>query len=130
MTTRMVLMTALVATLAGCMTLENALQGPDPVTVAEVVDMSRAGVPSTEIIDEIQRSGTVYRLTASQLADLRQQGVSDDVIDCMQKTYLQAVAVDSAFAADGPWTMENDGFWYGGYPYGWGPGPIWVPRRR
>jgi hypothetical protein len=130
MTMRTALVTAVVLLLGGCMTLKNALHGPDPVSVAEVVDMSRAGVPSTEIIGEMQRSGTVYRLNAAQLADLRQQGVSDDVIDYMQKTYLQAVALDSAFAADDPWTMEGDGFMYGGYPYGWGPGPVWVPRRR
>jgi hypothetical protein len=130
MMTRMVPVMALLATLAGCMKLQNAFHGPDRVSVAEIVDMSRAGVPSTEIIGEMQRSGTVYRLTAAQLADLRQQGVSDDVIDYMQKTYLQAVAVDSAFAADDPWTMEDDGFLYGGYPYGWGPGPVWVRGRR
>ncbi len=115
----------MLAALAGCATMENALRGPDPLSVSEIVDMSRAGVPSTEICSEIQRTGTVYRLSASQLADLRQQGVSDDVINYMQKTYLEAVAADSAFAADGMWTMEDDGFWYGGSPYGW-PGPMWM----
>lgn len=123
-TTRIGPLLALLVTLTGCMTLTNALSGPPRLSVAEIVDMSRAGVPSSEIVAEIQRSGTVYRLSASQLADLRQQGVPDDVIDYMQKTYLEAVAADAAFAADDPWTMEGDGFWYGGIPYGW-PGPVW-----
>jgi len=48
-----------------------------PVTVGEIVGMSKAGAPAANIIDRIRRSGTVYRLTASQLADLRTQGVSD-----------------------------------------------------
>jgi hypothetical protein len=122
---RIGLVVTLIVALAGCASLRNALRGPDPLSVSEIVDMSRAGVPSSEICAEIQRTGTVYRLSASQLADLRQQGVSDDVINYMQKTYLEAVAADSAFAADGMWTMEDDGFWYGGAPYGW-PGPMWM----
>lgn len=120
MRTLMVVMLA--AALAGCLRMQNMFAGPERVSVAEVVDMSRAGVPSSEIIGEMERSGTVYRLSASQLADLRQQGVADDTIDYMQQSYLEAVAADAAFADDGPWTMENDGFWYGGVPYGW-PGP-------
>jgi hypothetical protein len=36
-------------------------------------------------------SGTVYRLTAAQLAQLHDQGVADPVIDYMQQTYLNAV---------------------------------------
>lgn len=122
---RIGIIVSMLVMLAGCASLQNALSGPPRLSVAEVVDMSRAGVPSSEICAEIQRTGTVYRLSASQLANLRQQGVSDDVINYMQKTYLEAVAADSAFAADGMWTMEDDGFWYGGSPYGWG-GPMWV----
>lgn len=129
----------LAGALTACVVLTGcaALRGPDPVTVGEILDMTRAGVPAPEIVDDIQRSGTVYRLSASELADLRQQGVADPVIDEMQRSYLDAVAQDRAFEDWGPYSMGPDGFWYGGYPYGWGGwgpgwgGPGWVaPARR
>jgi len=130
---------ALAATLvavAGCSTLRSAFRGPDPVTVAEIVDMSRDGVPPEEIVDQIQRSGTVYRLNAAELADLRQQGVSDEVIDEMQNTYLRSVAENQAMDDWGMYSMGPDGFWYGGAPMGWGGWPGyyggggWVVERR
>lgn len=120
----------------GCATFRNDLRSPDPVTVQQVIDMSKAGVPAEEIVDEIQRSGTVYRLNASELANLRQQGVSDEVINEMQGTYLRSVAEGQAAEDWGMYSLGLDGFWYGGAPYGWGGWPGyyggggWVVRRR
>ncbi len=68
---------------AGCTTY-----GKTPVTVNSVVEMSKAGVPASEIIAEMRASHTVYPLKASSLARLREQGVSDEVIDYMQSTYI------------------------------------------
>ena len=124
------------AALPGCATLRNAFQGPPPVTVAEIVDMSKAGVPPDEINAAIEHSGTVYRLSASQLADLRAQGVSDPVLNEMQRTYLQSVAENQAMDDWGMYSTGPDGFWYGGAPYGWGGwpgyygGPGWVAYGR
>ena len=67
----------------------------------------------------MRRSGTVYRLKASQLAQLKEEGVPDSVIDYMQETYLDAVRNDQALEDWNRWTMEDDGFWYAGSPYGW-----------
>jgi hypothetical protein len=127
----------LLAALPGCTTLRNAFTSPPPVTVAEIVDMSKAGVPPSEIVAAIQDSGTVYRLSASELANLHAQGVSDQVIDEMQRTYLHSVAENQAMEDWGMYSMGPDGFWYGGAPYGWGgwpgyyggPGWVAVPRR-
>ena len=58
--------------------------------------MSKDKVPDEQIIKKIAESGTIYRLTASQLADLRQAGVSDQVINYMQMTYLDAVRREQA----------------------------------
>ncbi|MCX7009263.1 MAG: hypothetical protein NTY53_18795 [Kiritimatiellaeota bacterium] len=59
---------------------------PPPVSVSEILTLTKAGVPSQEIICKIRDSRTVYRLKASELAQLKAQGVSDDVINYMQQT--------------------------------------------
>lgn len=64
------------------------------ITVSEVIQMSKEGVPFETIIEKMRESGAMYRLTASQLAQLHDQGVPDQVIDYMQQTYLSAVRRD------------------------------------
>jgi hypothetical protein len=114
---------ALTATLlGGCATLGG--EAPPPVTVPEVVQMSKEGVPDYQIISEMRKSGTVYRLSAEELADLRDQGVADPVINYMQRTYLEAVRRRQELADWDNWT-NRDGWWYGGSPYGWPDD--WVP---
>ena len=103
--------------LAGCATL--GASKPPPVTVPQIIELSKAGTPAPDIIKQMADSGTVYRLNASQLADLRQQGVSDQVIDYMQKTYLDAVRREQAREDRRNWTWGPGGYWYGGLPYGW-----------
>lgn len=98
---------------------------PPPVTVSEIVAMSRAGEPDKAIIERIRDSGTVYRLSASQLADLRQRGVSNQVIDYMQQTYLRSVRDNQRLQDETNWTPFDDGYIYGGYPFGWDDG--WYP---
>jgi hypothetical protein len=99
---------------------ENMLGEParPPVTVPQIILMSKEGVPPGEIIDKIQYSGTVYRLQASQLAQLKEQGVSDDVINYMQQTYINAIRSDQSREDWDNWTLAGDGFWYGG-PWWW-----------
>ena len=68
--------------LGGCATL-GIEQSRPPVTVSEVIQMSQAGVPTDTILDHMRESETVYRLTVSQLAQLRDQGVANQVIHYM-----------------------------------------------
>jgi hypothetical protein len=110
--------------IAGCLLLLEScatlgITQPEPVTVPQIIQMSKAGVPAQEIVKKMRRSGTVYRLKASQLSELKEEGVPDSVIDYMQETYLDAVRNDQALEDWNRWTMEDDGFWYGGGPYGW-----------
>ena len=101
---------------------------PQPVTVPEIIQLSREGVPPQDIIQQIRESGTVYRLNASQLADLRDEGVSDLVINYMQQTYLNAVTRDQALSDWQYWHSGGGGYWYGGIPFGWPYGPeFYVP---
>jgi len=101
---------------AGCATFGE--RRPPLVSVPQIIAMSRAGVPAAEIIRQIRASGTVYRLQASQLADLEKQGVPPAVIDCMQQTFLEAVQRDAAYNEWSRWQLYGD-FWYGGAPFGW-----------
>jgi hypothetical protein len=103
--------------LSGCATLTGA--PPVPVTVGQIIKMSHEGLPPREIIKLMQDSGTAYRLSASQLADLKQKGVSDAVINYMQQTYLNAVRKNQVRRDLAYWYLGPDGYYYSGPPYGW-----------
>jgi len=53
------------------------------VTMDEVVAMEKAGLRDSEIIDRLRASGQVFELTEQQRNYLRNQGVSQNVIDTM-----------------------------------------------
>lgn len=61
-----------------------------PVTVEQIIEMSRNGTDTPIILAKIQEAGTVYRLSGSRLAMLRSEGVPDPVLDYMLQTYLRA----------------------------------------
>jgi hypothetical protein len=96
--------------LGGCATLAMDQSTP-PVTVSDVIHMSQEGVPAETILDHMRESKTVYRLTASQLAQLRGQGVANQVVDYMQQTALYAVRHDQRFGDHDRWTWGPNGFW-------------------
>ena len=53
--------------LGRCATLELEQSTP-PITVSEVIQMAKQGVPAETILDRMRESQTIYRLTASQSA--------------------------------------------------------------
>jgi len=85
----------LVSLLGGCASL-----GPPPrPTTAEIVQMARDGIVAEEIVKRIAASRAVYPLPASALARLRGEGVPDEVVDFMQRTYLDAAWLDGFLRA-------------------------------
>jgi hypothetical protein len=94
--------------LSGCATL-----GAKPrVTVSEVIQMTKEGITPETIVKTMRDSGTVYRLTAAQLAQLHDQGVADPVIDHMRETYLNAVRREQSLTEwDSRESMWGPGFW-------------------
>ncbi|MEJ2368796.1 MAG: hypothetical protein P8Z49_10730 [Acidobacteriota bacterium] len=111
--------------LAGCAGMnEPRPTVPGPVTVAQIVKMSKDGVPAQQIIDKMRRSRTVYRLKASELAKLKQEGVPDAVIDYMQQTYLDATRREER----NRYHWSYLGYWGYPYPYwyGWAPFGGWI----
>lgn len=105
--------------LGGCATL-NASQVP-PVSVGEVVYLSQHHVPPEAIIQKMRDSGSAYRLTASQLADLRAQGVDNSVINYMQGTYLAQAEWEGRQYYD-PWWGPRFGVGFGRWGHHWGTG--------
>jgi hypothetical protein len=90
------------------------------VTVPEIIQMSKDGVPSKDIISDIRKTHTVYGLKASQLANLREKGVQDSVINYMEKTRIDAIGQNQG--------MQNSYYWFpgiGGYMYGMYGGLGW-----
>ena len=101
------------ALLCGCTGLRPR---PDPPTVEQVVQMSRDKTDAAQIVRRMHESDAVYRLSASQLAQLREQGVPDAVIDYMQNTWLDAVR-----------RQEAERYYYDMWPRGMG---LYGPRGR
>ena len=104
-----------VVALAGCATTPR----PPPPTTADIVQMAREGRPADAIIPRIEESRAVYQLSATQLAQLREQGVPDKVIDYLQQTYIDAIRFSE-------WMRARDAYFY--YPYS--PFPPFPPFRR
>jgi len=57
-----------------------------PLSVADVRALGRAGISDDVIISQIRNSHTVYHLSAADIIDLRDAGVSNAVIDYMINT--------------------------------------------
>ena len=57
-----------------------------PLSVADVKALARAGINDDVIISQIRNSRTVYHLSAADIIDLRDAGVSNRVIDFMINT--------------------------------------------
>ena len=57
-----------------------------PLSVADVKALAAAGVGDNVIISQIRNSHTVYHLSAADIIDLRNSGVSNPVIDFMINT--------------------------------------------
>lgn len=113
------LMVAAVCFLAACQSLRS--QRPPPVTVGQIIEMTKAGVTSQQIIDQIRASETVFKMPASELIKLKGEGVSDDVINYMQQTYLESVRDEHSSR------YYNYPPYYYGYGYGW---PYYPPYRE
>ncbi|MFA5093315.1 MAG: glycine zipper domain-containing protein [Candidatus Omnitrophota bacterium] len=65
-------------------TQDNSSQAPAQLTMQQVVDLSKQGVSSDDIIVKIKAANSKYSLTADDIAYLQKQGVSQRVIEAMQ----------------------------------------------
>jgi hypothetical protein len=114
---RVLMMVVIAVSFGGCAYFNQTT--PEPVTVPQIIKMAKEGIPADDIIARLQVSGTVYRLKASQLANLESAGVPAKVINYMQQTYIDAVKNDARYDDLRYWNAEDEFGWYGGEPYGW-----------
>jgi outer membrane lipoprotein SlyB len=134
-------------------TLVRVDQG-QPLGVADVKALARAGVSEDVIISQIRSSRTVYRLTAAEIIELHEAGVSQKIIEYMintpsmsgaaappaQTTVVVSEApppppVETVIVAPGPgyvwiggeWEWHGRWVWIGG-PWVWPPYPhaVWM----
>jgi hypothetical protein len=98
-----------VTLLSGCAALR--FKQPEPVTVGQVIEMSKEGMPAETIVNKMRDSEAVYRLTAAQLADLHDQGVADPVLDYMQRTYIEEERREQSRQDQDDWDMWGPRFW-------------------
>jgi outer membrane lipoprotein SlyB len=126
-----------------------------PLSVADVKALAKAGISEDVIINQIKNSRTVYHLSTADIIDLRDSGVTDKVINYMintpsllgdtlaaapQTTVVVSqppppAPVETMVVAPGPdyiwiggeWIWNGGWVWRAGY---WGypprPGVIWV----
>lgn len=61
-------------------------QNPNHLTLTRIAEMSQQGVPDDEIINEIQRTKSTYALSSETITYLKNNKVSDRVINYMLET--------------------------------------------
>jgi hypothetical protein len=103
---------SLLMALAGC----AAMDRPEALSGAQIVALAREGKTAPEIIAELQRTGTVLALQASDFVRLHEAGVPEEVLD-----YLQNVQIEEML-----W-RERSSYW--GTYYRNGPWLDMPPRR-
>lgn len=104
--------------LAGCAN-SPLFEGPPPIAPEQIVEMAKKGDSAATIIGELQKSRTIYSLTASQFAQLSKDGVPDAVLDYMQQTHLKEIERQARRDA------QFDAWWQ----YGWYGHPFYSTPR-
>jgi hypothetical protein len=104
---------------------------PAPVTLDEVIALSKAGTPPDRIIERMRDTASVYRLNSVDVANLRAGGVAEQVIEHMTslRELADRVEDDRRYNRVRAYPY-NDPFYYPWSPF-YHPfyyGPSW--RRR
>ena len=90
--------------------------GAGAVTIADVINMTRAGVDEGLIINQIRTHGMAQVVRPDDLVILQQQAVSPQVVAVMQSTPPQAQAV-IVEQSPPPVIVEERPDWHRGYYY-------------
>lgn len=122
----------------------------NPLSLADVKALIRAGINDDTIITQINNSHTIFHLTATDIIDLHAEGASQKVIDFMINTPSTVTPAATSVVVSGPppplpvepvvpmpgsdyvwtdgeWVWNNGWYWSAGY---WAlppaPGFIWI----
>jgi outer membrane lipoprotein SlyB len=121
-----------------------------PLSVADIKELAKAGIDQEVIINQISSSHTVFHLSSADIIDLRDSGVPDRVVNYMINTASAppSVVVEQApppapvetvvvapgpdyMWIDGEWVWQGGGWvWIGGH-WGYPPHPhaVWIVGR-
>ena len=88
---------------------------PPPVTLNDVIQMTRAHATDQQIIDRINASHTIFRLTANEIVYLRSENVSEPVVNYMNDTYARYLAEQQAKEQNKPHFSFGVGAGYVGH---------------
>jgi len=129
-----------------------------PLSLADVKALAKAGISEDVIISQIKSSRTIFHLSAADIIDLRDSGVSDKVVNYMINTpstvgataettrgttyFIQQAPppppVETVLVAPGPdyvwiggeWVWNGGWFWVSGH-WGYPPHPraVWIGGR-
>ena len=98
----------------------------DPLSVADVIELSDRGVPPALIIHYMNETDAVYRLQKAAVTRLKAAGVSEEVIAFMESTgsdYGSYGYAGYAYSGYYPYYDYDDGpYFWGGYGGGRGRG--------
>jgi hypothetical protein len=101
-----------VALLMGCAT---AKPRPTPLSLADIISMTKVGLSDAEIIGRVEDTHTVFKLAADDVVLLRKEGVSNGVVTYLLDTYTR-VAMEEQRRRDSDEIRSEWGFSYG-HPY-------------
>ena len=119
MTRLLTILLLALALLGGCASMGTPR--PPAPTIEEIVQWSNEKQPPEQIIERMKAARAVYRLSGSELADLKTRGVPDKVIDYMQQTYIAAERWEE-------YLRTRDQYFFYGWPGYYHPfGPYWGP---
>ena len=133
----------------------SKMEQGQPLSIADIKALAHAGISDDVIVSQIKNSRAVFRLSAADIIDLRDSGVTDKVVNYMintpstvpesvstQTTAIQyappAPPVETVIVSpgsgyvwvDGEWEWEGRWVWVGGH---WmhppRPGVVWVVGR-
>ncbi len=116
-------------------TLQRVEQG-QPLTVADVQSLAKAGISDDLILSQIRNSRTVYHLATADIIALKNAGVSEKVIDFMINTPTQITSaeVGGVVGTSPPSPPEQiivapgPGYFWVGNAWGWFGGRwVWRP---
>ena len=126
----------------------RVVQG-QPLSTADVKALAKAGVSDDVIISQIQGSHTAFHLSAADIIDLHNSGVSDRVVNFMQHAEFGWCAPSTTMVVEeappapltetvvverpgpgyvwvgGEWVWNGGWFWRAGY-WAYHPGGVWV----
>ncbi len=111
----------LCACLAGC----AGMQHREPLSLEQVIQMSKAQTPPADIIAQLTQTRTVLQISGSQFARLREQGVDDAVLDHLQKSFVDSVEMEARLRTQSMYWGYGGGWgghyrpFYGPWPYGY-----------